>query len=179
MQARVGLIAVAVLAVLAAATAFAANRKDIARAKNTHQIAECVRCDLSGADMRHGFFQLANMIEANLANAQFDGANMAGVQLMNANLSHGSFTFTNFSGAQFQGADMRGADFSNAWFNWSWLAGAKLEGANFTNVHMIGAQLQGADMSKVIGLTQGQLRFACGDVETKLPPGIETPRCPY
>jgi hypothetical protein len=44
---------------------------------------------------------------------------------------------------------------------------------------MIGAQLQGADMSKVIGLTQGQLRHACGDATTRLPAGIETPRCPY
>ena len=91
MQARIGLIATAGLAVLIAATAFAANRKDIERAKNTRQIAECVRCDLSGADLRHGFFQLANMIGANLANAQFDGANMAGVQLMNANLSRRGF----------------------------------------------------------------------------------------
>jgi len=39
--------------------------------------------------------------------------------------------------------------------------------------------LQGADMRKVIGLTQAQLRTACGDATTLLPPGIETPRCPY
>ena len=137
--------------------------KDIARAKNVAKFGECIRCDLSNADLRNGFFQLANMIEANLSGAKFDGANMAGAQLNNANMSNASFTYTNFSGAQLQGADLRGANLSNAWLNWAWLAGAKLEGANFTGAKMIGAQLQGADLSRVIGLTRSQLRNACGD----------------
>lgn len=172
-------IAVLLVAATAAGSASAANPKDVARAKERGRITECIRCDLSGADFRNGFFQLANMIEANLSRAKFDGANMAGTQLNNANLSGGTFTYTNFSGSQLQGADMRRADFSGAWFNWAWLTGAKLDGANFTNAKMIGAQLQGADLSKVTGLTQGQLRFACGDATTRLPAGIETPRCPY
>jgi uncharacterized protein YjbI with pentapeptide repeats len=159
--------------------AAAANPKDVARAKNTSQIAECIRCDLSGADLREGFFQLANLIEANLSGGKFDGANMAGTQLNNANLSNASFTYTNFSGAQLQGADMRGANFSRAWFNWAWLAGAKLDGADFTGAHLIGAQFQGADLRKVKGLTSLQLRNACADSQTKLPPGIERPWCPF
>ena len=166
-------------ACLAAGAVHAYKPKDVARAKNTKQLGECVRCDLSSADLRNGFFQFANMFEANLSGGKFDGANMAGVQLNNANLSNASFVYTNLSGARLEGADARGADFSNAWFNWAWLTGAKLDGANFTNVHMIGAQLQGADLSKVIGLSASQLRFACGDADTKLPPGIDTPRCPY
>jgi uncharacterized protein YjbI with pentapeptide repeats len=172
-------IAVMLVAATLAGSAEAANKKDIARAKNTKQIPECVRCDLSGADLRNGFFQLANMIEANLSGAKFDGANMGGTQLNNANLSNGTFTYTNFSGSQLQGADMRNADFSNAWFNWAWFAGGKLDGANFTGAKMIGALLQGVDMRNVIGLTQAQLRTACGDATTRLPEGIETPRCPY
>jgi uncharacterized protein YjbI with pentapeptide repeats len=172
--------AVAALVASAAASAIhAANPKDVARAKNTRQIAECVRCDLSNADLRGGFFQLANMIDANLSGGKFDGANMAGVQLNGANLSGGSFVYTNFSGAQFQGADLRNADFTNAWFNWAWFTGAKLDGADFTGAKMIGAQFQGADLSKVKGLTSLQLRNACADGGTKLPPGIERPWCPY
>jgi len=159
--------------------AFAANPKDIARAKNTDKFGECLRCDLSNADMRNGLFQLAVMIDANLSGANFDGANLAGAQLNNAILAKGSFRYTNFSGAQLQGADMRGANFTNAWFNWAWLGGAKLDGANFTNAHMIGAQLQGADLSKAIGLTESQLRTACGDSLTRLPPGVTAPRCPF
>jgi uncharacterized protein YjbI with pentapeptide repeats len=172
-------IAVLIVAAATAGSALAANPKDVARAKDRTKIGECLRCDLSGADFRNGFFQLAVLIEANLSRAKFDGANMAGSQLNNANLSSGTFTYTNFSGAQLQGTDMRNADFSGAWFNWAWLSGAKLDGADFTGAKMIGAQLQGADMTKVIGLTQGQLRFACGDATTRLPAGIETPRCPY
>lgn len=175
---KIGLLIASTLAA-AAGLAHAANPKDIAHLKGTKKLAECVRCDLSDADMRNGFFQLANLIEANLSGVKADGANMAGTQLHRANLSKGSFTYTNFSGAQFHSADLRDADFSNAWFNWAWFPDTKLDGANFTGAKMIGAQLQGADLSKVIGLTQGQLRFACGDAMTRLPPGIETPRCPY
>ena len=172
------LFAVAATA-MATQIAFAAKPKDVTRAKNVKNFGECIRCDLTNADLREGFFQLANMIEANLSGAKFDGANMAGAQLNGANLSNGSFVYTNFSGAQFQGADMRGANFSNAWFNWAWFADAKLDGANFTDAKMLGAQLQGADMSKVVGLTESQLSFACGDSQTRLPPGISAPRCPY
>lgn len=173
------LLASLVSGAAAGGVASAAKQKDIARAKDTTQIAECVRCDLSGANLSGGFFQLANMFEANLSGANFDGANMAGTMLHSANLSNGSFVFTNFSGAQFVGGDLRGANFSNAWFNWAWFNGAKLDGANFTKAKMIGAQLQGADLSKVIGLTPSQLIDACGDGATRLPPGIELPLCPY
>lgn len=173
-------VSVGIVATIAlAAVALAANPKDVKRAKNVDKFGECVRCDLSGADMRQGFYQLANMIEADLSGAKFDRSNMAGGQFINANLSNASFEYTNFSGAQFQGADLRGANFSNAWFNWAWFAGAKLDGANFADAKMIGAQLQGADFSKAVGLTENQLRFACGDGATKLPPGISAPRCPF
>ncbi|MCE9521540.1 MAG: pentapeptide repeat-containing protein [Alphaproteobacteria bacterium] len=177
----VGALTVVMLSICAAAasSAEAANPTDIARAKNTKNMGECVRCDLSKADLRYGFFQLAVMIEADLSGAKFDGANLAGAQLNNANMSNASFAYTNFSGAQLQGADMRSSNFSNAWLNWAWLAGAKLDGANFTNVNLSGAQLQGADLSKTIGLTDLQLATACGDSTTRLPPGISAPRCPY
>ena len=54
-------------ALLAASMASAANRKDLARAKDTSKIGGCIRCDLSGADLENGFFQLAVLIEANLS----------------------------------------------------------------------------------------------------------------
>jgi uncharacterized protein YjbI with pentapeptide repeats len=181
MQVRTGVLAAVVFAMVLAGVegTLAANRRDIQRVKNVAKFGECLRCDLSNADLHDGFYQLANMIEANLSGANFDRSNMAGAQLNNANMSNASFVFTNFSGAQFQGADMRGANFSNAWFNWAWFAGAKLDGANFTGAHMIGAQLQGADLSKAIGLSESQLRFACGDSGTRLPPGVSAPRCPF
>jgi uncharacterized protein YjbI with pentapeptide repeats len=172
-------VLIAVATFLATTAAYAANPKDVARTRKSDSFSECIRCDLSGADFENRFFQLAILNEANLSGSNFDGANLAGTQLNNANLSKGTFRWTNFSGAQLQGADLRGADFRGSWFNWAWFAGAKLDGADFTNAHFVGAQLQGTDLSKAKGLTSSQLRTACADANTRLPPGIERPWCPY
>ncbi len=173
------IVLVTVAAIGAANVALAANPKDMARVRKSDSFAQCIRCDLSGADFEDRFFQLAILNDANLSGSKFDGANLAGTQLNNANLSKGSFRYTNFSGAQMQGADLRGADFRGSWFNWAWFAGAKLDGADFTNAHFVGAQLQGADLSKAKGLTSSQVRTACADASTRLPPGVERPWCPY
>jgi uncharacterized protein YjbI with pentapeptide repeats len=167
----------AVLTISFSIAAFAANPKDIARARDTRGIADCTKCDLTNANMAHGFFQFANMISADLSGANFDGANMAGVQLNNAKAIRASFIYTNFSGARLDGADLSGANFSNAWLNWTWLTGAKLDGANFAGARMPGAQLYGTDLSKAVGITQDQIDKACGDASTKLPPGIRVPAC--
>lgn len=167
------------IAISATSSAIAANRKDLARARNTTSFGGCIRCDLSSADLENGFFQLAVLIEANLSSAKLDGANLAGAQLNRANLSRATLHYANLSGARLDEADLRGADLSHAWLNWAWFAGAKLDGANFKDAHMIGAQLQGADLSKAVGLTPDQLETACGDSQTKLPPGITAPRCPF
>jgi uncharacterized protein YjbI with pentapeptide repeats len=166
-------------AVAAASVAFAASPKDLERLKKSDSFKECIRCDLSGGDFEDRFFQLAILNEANLSGSNFDGANLAGTQLNDANLSNGSFRYTNFSGAQMQRADLRGANFKGSWFNWAWFAGAKLDGADFTNARFVGAQLQGTDLSKAKGLTSSQLRGACADANTRLPPGVDRPWCPY
>lgn len=170
---------IAIVMTMTSQAALAANAKDVARARKAQNFSQCIRCDLSGANFEDRFFQLAVLIEANLSGSNFDGANLAGTQLTNANLSKGTFRYTNFSGAQMQGADLRGADFRGSWFNWAWFAGAKLDGADFTNAHFVGAQLQGTDLSKAIGLTSSQVRTACADANTRLPPGVERPWCPY
>ncbi len=169
----------ATTAISGAAISWAADPSHVDRLNDRGRIAECVRCDLSGADFRNRLLQLANLIGANLSDAKLDGANMAGVQLNGAKLSRASFVYTNLSGARLDGADLRGADLRNAWLNWTWLTGTDLSGADFTGAKMLGAQLQGADLSKAIGLTSRQLHTACVDAETKLPPGIERPWCPY
>lgn len=165
------------LASFSAGSALAANSRDVARAKNVAAMGECNRCDLSGANLENGFFQLAVLIEANLSGANLKGANLAGAQLNNANLSNATLHFANLSGARMEGADLRGADFSNAWLNWAWLVGAQLDGANFTNAVFIGVQIQGADLSKTIGLTKEQVGRACADAQTKLPPGMHASYC--
>lgn len=165
------------LAALASGAVWGANQDHIARAKDSSRIAECVRCDLSGADMSRGFFHFANFYESNLAGAKFDAADMAGVLLMNAKLNDGSFVYTNLSGAQLNNADLSGADLTNAWLNHAQLQGAKLGNANLTGAKLRGVQLHGADLSQVVGLTQDQLVLACRDLETKLPKGIRVAAC--
>lgn len=159
------------------AEALAADSRDLARARDTSGIAVCNRCDLSGANLENGFFQLAVLIEANLAGANLDGANLAGAQLNGANLAKASMRYANLSGARLEGADLRGADLSHAWLNWTWLSGAKLEGANLTNAVFVGTQTQGTDLSGVIGLTGQQVARACADAGTRVPTGLRVSYC--
>lgn len=176
---KLNLVLVSVLALSGFLTeaASAANARDVARAKNVGAMGECNRCDLSGANLENGFFQLGVLIEANLSGANLKGANLAGAQLNRADLRNATLHYANLSGARLEGADLRGADFSNAWLNWAWLVGAKLDGANFTNAVFIGVQIQGTDLSRTIGLTQEQVGRACADAETKLPPGMRIAYC--
>lgn len=171
------LVLVLVFSGLAAESAVAANSRDLARAKDVGSMGECNRCDLSGANLENGFFQLGVLIEANLSGANLNGANLAGAQMNRSDLRNATLHYANLSGARLEGADLRGADFSNAWLNWAWLQGAKLDGANFTNAVFIGVQIQGTDLSKTIGLTKEQVGRACADAQTKLPPGLRGAYC--
>ena len=44
-------------------------------------------------------------------------------------------------------------------------------------VDFSGANLSGADFFRAVGLTTGQLAFACGDELTKLPEGVTISHC--
>lgn len=170
-------IAVLALSLAAFSQAFAADAGDLRKARLKGRIAECVRCDLSGAQFKEGFFQFANFYQSDLTGTLWDGANLAGSTLQETKLANASFVFTNLSGARLEGTDATGANFRNAWLNWAWFANAKLDGADFTGAKMRGAQLYNTDLSKVIGLTQRQIDLACGDSTTKTPPGIRVPAC--
>jgi uncharacterized protein YjbI with pentapeptide repeats len=165
------------LVAASSAEAIAANSRDVARARDTSGIAVCNRCDLSGANLENGFFQLAVLNEANLAGANLDGANLAGAQMNGANLAKASMRYANLSGARLEGADLRGADLSHAWLNWTWLVGANLEGANLTNAVFVGTQTQGTDLSRTIGLTAEQVARACADARTRMPTGLRISYC--
>jgi uncharacterized protein YjbI with pentapeptide repeats len=170
------LTAIVVLQVTSQAS-WAANKKDLARAKDVSRLGECNGCDLSNANLENGFFQLAVLIDANLSGSNLNGANLAGAQLNNANLSNATLVFANLSGARLDGADLRGADLTSAWLNWAWLKDAKLDGANFTRAKFVGTQIQGVDLSKVIGLTQEQVSKSCATRDTKLPQGLRISYC--
>ena len=89
-------------------------------------------------------------------------ANLQGANLEDANLREATLNLADLQGADLGGADLQGAN----------LKGAKLQGADLDE-----ASLQGADLRETEGLTQEQLYGACGDAETKLPPGMAIKPC--
>ena len=103
-----------VLLQVASQPSWAANKKDLARARDVSRLGECNGCDLSNANLENGFFQLSVLIGANLSGSNLNGANLAGAQLNNANMANATLQFANLSGARLDGADLRGADLTSA-----------------------------------------------------------------
>ena len=114
--------------------------------------ADCVNCDLRGADLSHQCVKTGD-----LSGAQFDDAKLVMMCM----------SFANFSGASFRGADLAGAN----------LAHAKLDGADFTGANLSITSFKGTDLSRAHGLTQSQLDQACSDKDTKPPAGMTPKLC--
>ena len=115
-------------------------------------IHDCKGCNLAGADLTNTCVKAHN-----LSNADFDGANAT---LM-------CMSYANFSGASFRGPYLSGAN----------LAHADVDGANFTGANLNITSFKGTDLRGAKGLTQAQLRAACGDTATKPPAGMTVPIC--
>jgi uncharacterized protein YjbI with pentapeptide repeats len=157
-------IALALALSLAAVPALAQNAAQIDRA---HGGANCPRC---------------NLFQADLGNQSLKDRDYSGARLRQADLSLSVFNHTNFAhadlrdvngyGALFTDADFAGADMTNATF-----VGSYLQGANFSGARLSGVNFSGAEMDHATGLTEGQLRDACGDQSTTLPHGLHLPAC--
>lgn len=99
----------------------------------------------------------ADLTDANLKGADLEGAYLVTANLKGADLSDANLQVTDLSEANLQGA---------------LLVRANLEGADLSY-----ANLLGADLRETEGLYQEQLDAACGDAETKLPPGLSITPC--
>lgn len=149
---------------LGALPAAAQNAGQIAHARAG---ASCPRC---------------NLFQADFGSQEMKGRNFAGARLRQADLSASVMNRTNFGGGDlrdvnayggvFTGANFAGANLTNATF-----VGAYLQGANFRGATLDGVNFSGAEMDHAVGLTQGQLRNACGDEATTLPRGLHLRRC--
>ena len=115
-------------------------------------IHDCPHCRLVGADLTNTCVKAHD-----LQGADFDGANAT---LM-------CMSYADFRGASFRGTNLSAAN----------LAHAKMAGADLTGAQMTITSLLGTDMSDVKGLTQKQLDAACGDAQTRLPPGLKIHMC--
>jgi uncharacterized protein YjbI with pentapeptide repeats len=123
-----------------------------------------------------------NLFQADLSNKSLKGHNYAGARLRQADLSLSVFSHGNFAGGDLRdlngyGALFGGANFTRANMTNSTFVGAFLEGASFRGATLSGVNFSGAEMDKAVGLSQGQLNGACGDLSTTLAKGLHLPVC--
>ncbi len=74
-------------------------------------------------------------------------------------------------------ADLRRANLQGAKLYGANLQEADLSRANLQGAILFDARLRGTNLRYARGLTQEQLDSACGDAETKLPPGMKIRTC--
>ena len=94
-----------------------------------------------------------------------------------ASLSRADLRKADLIEANLQGADLFRANLQEAGLIEANLQGADLSGANLQGARLFLANLQGANLREARGLTQEQLDGACGDSNTKLPPGMSIGLC--
>ncbi len=140
------------LALVFALAASAANAENPAQVASLKQTMACAGCDLAGAHLR----------VARLAGADLAGANLSGADLISADLGRTDLTGANLANANLIRANLVGAT----------LTGTRFDGALLTRTH-----IEDTDLTGAIGLTQAQLRLACGNANTKLPAGLSVKPC--
>ena len=99
--------------------------------------------------------------------ARIAGANLAGADLSKADLISADLGRT----------DLTGADLTNANLIRASLVGATLTGTQMQEAILTRTHVEDTDLTGAIGLTQAQLRLACGNANTKLPPGLSVKPC--
>jgi uncharacterized protein YjbI with pentapeptide repeats len=127
------------MALGAAAPAFAANPEHVQQLLQTR---ECMRCDLSGADLSNAHLIGADLREANLVGANLQGSNLEGADLTGANLSNTVLVGTFLTNASLNQSNLANANMTNAIaFN------ADTRGANMMNLTIVNAQIFGSGIS--------------------------------
>jgi uncharacterized protein YjbI with pentapeptide repeats len=159
---RIAIIAAAMT--LFGAPVSAQNGGEIARVQSG---ASCSGCNLFQADLSYRDLPRVNLSGARLRQANLSLTTMNGANFSRADLSVADLFGGRFTGASFAGANLQNANFVGAYFGRADFSGATLNGAIFS----------GAEMERVRGLTQAQLDTACGDQDTRLPPGLRIPVC--
>ncbi len=144
------------------------------------QLSELVRASFREADLSNANFEkalssradfsAANLSGARLVKVEFLRVSFAGSDLSGANMHEGNFVRNDFTGANLAGASLEGAIAPRALFY-----DANLAGTSFKRTFLYYRRFEGADLRKVEGMTQEQLDQACGDEQTKLPPGLTVP----
>jgi uncharacterized protein YjbI with pentapeptide repeats len=131
--------------------------------------------DLTGSNLTNVQGILTDFQQSNLAGVSLENSELLRANFSNANLENANLSQAELGRAIFTGANLGGANLS-----FSSIARSTFRGAKLQNVHLLGAYLylaefEGVDLSQAIGLTQEQLKLACGDDSTQLPAGFDRP----
>jgi uncharacterized protein YjbI with pentapeptide repeats len=140
-----------------------------------------VRASLKGAKATKADFSNVIASRTDFSKADFEGSTFSKAETNRANFSESNLASVDMSKAEFARANFGGANLSGVNFDLSNLARADLRGAtfdvapSFESSFMFQTRVEGLDLSGAKGLMQAQIALACGDAETKLPSGLETP----
>lgn len=113
--------------------------------------------DLSESNLFEAVLINADLASANLTNTRFERANLSKASLVSARLVSTNFKNANLSGAIFWDSNLDGVN----------LDGANLDTTDFSRANLLNAK----------NLTQEQLKQACGDENTILPPKFTIEKC--
>ena len=139
------------------------TRRDVTRDPADRAI-ELRDSNLRAADLNGVELWGADLWRVNLREAQLWQAKLVGAFLGRANLSEASLCKADLEGAYLWKANLAGANLSEANLEQANLEGSNLKGANLQQANLINA-----DLRKVVGLTEQQLRTAIYDQTTQLP----------
>jgi uncharacterized protein YjbI with pentapeptide repeats len=124
--------------------------------------------NLAGANLTGAVIENANLAGANLEEAHLEQAQLDHAHLEKANLGRAHLANATLQGAHLENANLENADLTRVLF-----FGAEFRGADLTGANLAHADLTNADLLLARGLTQQQLNVACGNEQTKLPPGLK------
>lgn len=127
---------------------------------------------LDGVDMRKSVGYRAKFDRASLKGAQMEKSEFSRAFFVATDLSDANLIKSEFGRVDFEHANLDRTKFNYANLSRALLSGASMVGSDFTKAITYFSKIEGADLSAVIGLTQGQLDDACGDDTTQLPAGL-------
>ena len=127
---------------------------------------------LTEANLSHSTMRQANLHRAELARGVFRDNDFQSANLIGASAPSVDFTRSNFDRARLDNVNLSGATLDAGQFT-----GVRFGFADMTDATMDTTNLSDADLTHVVGLTQGQLDTACGNMNTRLPDGLSLNYC--
>ena len=131
-----------------------ARAENLEHLRRLRQVGQCLRCDLTNAnlmgtnlsfnDLREADLRGADLRGAVLEGAMLDNAQLAGVKLDGATLDRTSFAEVDFSGSDLRLVVLTNADLSRANFSRTNLSGVDLSDTDLERANLSNANLQGA-----------------------------------